>query len=160
MARTLSPDPGMEIYDPTCGSGSLLISCELAMEAKMRAVNKTDYAPVKLFGQEYVPETWAMANMNMIIHDMEGKIEIGDTFKNPRFRNEKNGKLRRFDRVVANPMWNQNWFAEADYENDELDRFPAGFPGKSSADWGWLQHIQASLKSKSDPTSGACSRRP
>ena len=95
-----------------------------------------------------------MANMNMIIHDMEGKIEIGDTFKNPRFRNEKNGKLRTFDRVVANPMWNQNWFAEADYENDELDRFPAGFPGKSSADWGWLQHIQASLKSKSGTTQG------
>ena len=50
----------------------------------------------------------------------------------------KNGKLRTFDRVVANPMWNQNWFAEADYENDELDRFAAGFPAKSSADWGWL----------------------
>ena len=149
MARTLSPDPGMEIYDPTCGSGSLLIRCELAMEAKMRAAKQKNIAPVKLFGQEYVPETWAMANMNMIIHDMEGKIEIGDTFKNPRFRNEKNGKLHTFDRVVANPMWNQNWFTEADYENDELDRFPAGFPGKSSADWGWLQHIQASLKSKS-----------
>lgn len=154
MARTLSPDPGMEIYDPTCGSGSLLISCELAMEAKMRAANQTNYAPVKLFGQEYVPETWAMANMNMIIHDMEGKIEIGDTFKNPRFRNEKNGKLRTFDHVVANPMWNQDWFTEADYENDELDRFPAGFPGKSSADWGWLQHIQASLKSKSGTQQG------
>ena len=110
MARTLSPDPGMEIYDPTCGSGSLLIRCELAMEAKMRAAKQKNIAPVKLFGQEYVPETWAMANMNMIIHDMEGKIEIGDTFKNPRFRNEKNGKLRTFDRVVANPMWNQNWF--------------------------------------------------
>ena len=154
MARTLSPDPGMEIYDPTCGSGSLLIRCELAMEAKMRAAKQKNIAPVKLFGQEYVPETWAMANMNMIIHDMEGKIEIGDTFKNPRFRNEKNGKLRTFDRVVANPMWNQNWFAEADYENDELDRFPAGFPGKSSADWGWLQHIQASLKSKSGTRQG------
>ena len=154
MARTLSPDPGMEIYDPTCGSGSLLIRCELAMEAKMRAVKQANYAPVKLFGQEYVPETWAMANMNMIIHDMEGKIEIGDTFKNPRFRNENTGKLRTFDRVVANPMWNQNWFTEADYEIDELDRFPVGFPGKSSADWGWLQHIHASLKSKSGTRQG------
>ncbi len=46
-----------------------------------------------------------MANMNMIIHDMEGEIEIGDTFKNPKFR--KGGRLRTFDRVVANPMWNQ-----------------------------------------------------
>ena len=87
MARTLSPDSGMETYDPTCGSGSLLIRCKLAMEAKMRAAKETNIAPVKLFGQEYVPETWAIANMNMIIHDMKGKIEIGDTFKNPRFRN-------------------------------------------------------------------------
>ncbi|MCS4558770.1 SAM-dependent methyltransferase, partial [Shewanella sp. C32] len=92
--------------------------------------------------QEYIADTWAMANMNMIIHDMEGEIEIGDTFKHPKFRN-KNGKLRTFDRVVANPMWNQDWFTENDYDNDELDRFPpgAGFPGKSSADWGWVQHM-------------------
>ena len=128
IARVLSPDPGMEIYDPTCGSGGLLIKCELAMEAKMKAAKKTKDAPLplKLFGQEYVPETWAMANMNMIIHDMEGQIEIGDTFKNPKFRAEKSGKLRTFDRVVANPMWNQDSYAEADYDNDELDRFAAG----------------------------------
>ena len=154
MARVLAPHPGMEIYDPTCGSGSLLIKCELAMEAKMQTAKQTKYAPLKLFGQEYIPETWAMANMNMIIHDMEGQIEIGDTFKNPKFRAEKNGKLRTFDRVVANPMWNQNWYTETDYENDEFDRFHAGFPGKSSADWGWLQHIHASLKPKSGNQQG------
>ena len=149
MARVLTPDPGMEIYDPTCGSGGLLIKCELAMEAKIKTGGRTKYAPLKLFGQEYVPETWAMANMNMIIHDMEGKIEIGNTFKNPKFRGSR-GNLRTFDRVVANPMWNQDWFTETDYDNDELDRFPAGagFPGKSSADWGWVQHIHASLNDK------------
>ena len=149
MARVLTPDPGMKIYDPTCGSGGLLIKCELAMEAKIKTAERTKYAPLKLFGQEYVPETWAMANMNMIIHDMEGKIEIGNTFKNPKFRGSR-GKLRTFDRVVANPMWNQDWFTETDYDNDELDRFPAGagFPGKSSADWGWVQHIHASLNDK------------
>jgi type I restriction enzyme M protein len=93
-----------------------------------------------------------MANMNMIIHDMQGQIEIGDTFKNPKFREPADrggrGRLKTFDRVVANPMWNQDWFTEADYANDELDRFPtgAGFPGKASADWGWAQHIHASLK--------------
>ncbi len=150
MARVLAPDPGMEVYDPTCGSGGLLIKCQLAMEAKMRAIGQAKYAPLKLLGQEYVPETWAMANMNMIIHDMEGQIEIGDTFKNPRFRDDKNGKLRTFGRVVANPMWNQKEYGEADYDNDELDRFTPGFPGKSSADWGWVQHIHASLKSKTD----------
>ena len=148
MAKVLDPEPGMEIYDPTCGSGGLLIKCELAMEEKMSLRSRSKYAPLKLFGQEYVPETWAMANMNMIIHDMEGEIEIGDTFKNPKFR--KNGKLRTFDRVVANPMWNQDWFTETDYDSDELDRFPsgAGFPGKSSADWGWVQHMHASLNGK------------
>ena len=148
MARVLDPEPGMEAYDPTCGSVGLLIKLELAMKVKMKASRRTDYAPLKLFGQEYIPETWAMANMNMIIHDMEGQIEIGDTFKNPKFRSK--GRLRTFDRVVANPMWNQDWFTEADYDNDELDRFPAGagFPGKSSADWGWVQHILASLNDR------------
>jgi len=135
MAKVLQPEPGMEIHDPCCGSGGLLVKFEVA--------------PLKLYGQEYVPETWAMANMNMIIHDLEGQIEIGDTFKNPKFR-DGSGRLRKFDRVVANPMWNQDWFIEADYDNDELNRFPsgAGFPGKSSADWGWIQHIHACLKER------------
>ena len=152
MAKVMDAEPGMEVYDPTCGSGGLLIKCEIAMEEKMKAAQKKNeqkkYAPLRLYGQEYTPETWAMANMNMIIHDMEGEIEIGDTFKNPKFRNK--GKLRTFDRVVANPMWNQDWFTENDYDNDELDRFPvgAGFPGKSSADWGWVQHMHASLNDK------------
>jgi type I restriction enzyme M protein len=145
MAKVMDAEPGMEVYDPCCGSGGLLIKCEIAMEEKMNLRSKKKYAPLRLFGQEYIADTWAMANMNMIIHDMEGEIEIGDTFKNPKFRN--GGRLRTFDRVVANPMWNQDWFTDSDYENDELDRFPpgAGFPGKSSADWGWVQHMHASL---------------
>src|SRR5205823_8261457 len=75
----------------------------------------------------------------------EGKIELGDTFKNPQFR--KNNRLQTFDRVVANPMWNQDWWKEADYDVDEFDRFPkgAGYPG-GKADWGWVQIILASLK--------------
>jgi type I restriction enzyme M protein len=148
MSKVLQPEPGMEIYDPTCGSGGLLIKCEIAMEEAAKGRKRT-VAPLKLFGQEYTADTWAMANMNMIIHDMEGEIEIGDTFKNPKFRN-KQGKLRTFDRVVANPMWNQDWFTEADYDNDELGRFPpgGGFPGKSSADWGWVQHMHSSLNDK------------
>ena len=145
MSRVLAPDPGMEIYDPCCGSGGLLVKCEIAMEDAAKDKKRT-IAPLKLYGQESTPETWAMANMNMIIHDMEGKIEIGNTFKNPKFRGPR-GTLRTFDRVVANPMWNQKEFTEADYDNDELDRFPAGagFPSNSSADWGWVQHIHASL---------------
>ncbi len=158
MAKVMDAEPGMEVYDPCCGSGGLLIKCEIAMEEKMKKLllppgegrgEGGKYTPLKLYGQEYIPDTWAMASMNMIIHDMEGEIEIGDTFKNPKFRNRA-GRLRTFDRVVANPMWNQDWFTEADYDNDELDRFPAGagFPGKSSADWGWVQHMHASLNDK------------
>ena len=142
MSRVLQPEPGMSVYDPCCGSGGLLVKLEIAMEGR---TGDEQPAPLRLYGQEYVADTWAMACMNMIIHDMEGEIEIGDTFKNPKFR--EGGKLRTFDLVVANPMWNQDWFLESDYDADELERFPAGagFPGKSSADWGWVQHVHASL---------------
>ena len=135
----------MGVYDPTCGSAGLLIKCELALDGKMKAAKKKTYAPLKLYGQELEPGTWAMANMNMIIHDMEGEIQIGDTFRNPKFRH--GNRLQTFDRAVANPMWNQTEFKEKDYDADELDRFPkgAGFPG-GKADWGWMQHILASLK--------------
>jgi type I restriction enzyme M protein len=148
MAHIMNPEPGMDVYDPCCGSGGLLIKCQIVLKEHLPDQSQPDQrpAPLKLYGQEYVPETWAMANMNMIIHDLEGEIEIGDTFKSPKFRDEK-GHLTTFDRVVTNPMWNQNWFSEKDYDADELGRFPqgAGFPGKQSADWGWVQHVLASL---------------
>lgn len=145
MAFIMDPEPGMSADDPCCGSAGLLIKLGIALDDKMRRRSLQKYAPLKIYGQENIPTTWAMANMNMIIHDMEGVIEIGDTFKNPKFR--LNNKLQTFDRVVANPMWNQDWYTEKDYDADELGRFPkgAGFPGKSSADWGWVQHILASL---------------
>jgi type I restriction enzyme M protein len=147
IARIMDPDPGMEIYDPCCGSAGLLIKCRLVFEEKVKKLNLTNPAPVKLYGQELTPTTWAMANMNMIIHDMEGQIEIDDTFRRPKFR--KHNRLQTFDRVVANPMWNQTDFTEKDYDADEFDRFPkgAGFPG-SKADWGWMQHILASMNEK------------
>src|SRR5215831_9750349 len=130
MARIMDAEPGMEIYDPCCGSAGLLVKCEIVLDEKMNVAGKKRFAPLRLHGQEYVPETWAMANMNMIIHDMEGQIELGDTFKNPKFH--KGNRLQTFDRVVANPMWNQDWWKEADYDADEFDRFPkgAGYPGR------------------------------
>lgn len=148
IAQVMNIEPGMEIYDPCCGSAGLLIKCELALQEKMNLRSRKTFAPAKLYGQESIAGTWAMANMNMIIHDMEGEIQIGDTFRSPKFR--QGNRLRTFDRVVANPMWNQSEFAEKDYDADELDRFPkgAGFPGVSTADWGWMQHILASLKPK------------
>lgn len=143
IARVMAAEPGMEVYDPCCGSAGLLIKCRLVeMETSTGGASR---APIKLYGQESEPGTWAMANMNMIIHDMEGEIQIGDTFRRPKFR--RRNRLKKFDRVVANPMWNQTEFKEADYDADDLGRFPngAGYPG-SRADWGWMQHIAASLK--------------
>lgn len=161
MARIMTPQPGMEIYDPSCGSAGLLIKCEIVLAERMQKEGNKKFAPLKLYGQEYTPETWAMANMNMIIHDMEGQIELGDTFKNPKFR--RGNRLQTFDRVVANPMWNQDWWKEADYDADEFDRFPkgAGYPG-GKADWGWAQIILASLNEKGSAAivldTGAASR--
>jgi type I restriction enzyme M protein len=134
----------MTVHDCCCGSAGLLIKCQLVLEEKMSLRSRKSYAPLRLYGQEYVAETWAMANMNMIIHDMQGQIEIGDSFKSPKFRS--GNRLQTFDRVIANPMWNQDWWKEADYDADEWDRFPkgAGFPGRK-ADWGWVQIMLASL---------------
>ena len=114
MARIMEPAPGMDAYDPTCGSAGLLIKLDLVLRERMTAAKKKSYASLKLHGQEYEPSSGAMANMNMIIHDLEGRIEIGNTFKNPKFR--AGNRLQTFDRVVANPMWNQDWFKEQDYE--------------------------------------------
>lgn len=150
MAKIMDAEPGMEIYDPTCGSGGLLIKCELVLEGKMKFKSKNKYAPLTLFGQESTPSTWAMSKMNMVIHDMEGDIEIGDTLKNPKFR--QRNKIKTFDRVVANPMWNQGkdslaYINDDFFINDELERFPAGSCG-GKIDWGWVQHIYSSLNNK------------
>jgi Type I restriction-modification system methyltransferase subunit len=135
MARIMQPEEGMEIYDPTCGSAGLLIKCEIELDERMKGEGEKKYSPLKLYGQEFIGNTWAMAKMNMVIHDMEGDIEIGDTMKKPKFRN--GNRLRRFDRVVANPMWNQPRLYCGCIYHDELDRFSdsAGFPG-NKVDWG------------------------
>jgi len=144
MARIMDPEPGMDCYDPACGSAGLLIKLRLVHNEKQSGSVAESPAPVRLFGQELKPASWAMSKMNMIIHDMEGEIELGDTFRSPKFR--RGNRLQTFDRVVANPMWNQPGYTEKDYDSDELGRFPmgAGFPG-NKADWGWMQHILASL---------------
>jgi len=99
---------------------------------------------LKFFGQEILASTYAMANMNVFIHNMEAEIALGDTMNLPKFLDERGG-LKKFDIVVSNPMWNQN-FPKSTYENDTFGRFTFGFPPSSSADWGWVQHMHASLK--------------
>lgn len=144
MAYILDPQPGQEVYDPCCGSGGLLIKTFLRFREKYG--KDTTIEPLKFYGQEILPTTFAMARMNVFIHDMEADIAIGNTMERPAFLN-KDGSLKKFDLVTANPMWNQK-FTEATYENDSYNRFIFGYPPESSADWGWIQHMYASLKEK------------
>ncbi len=150
MARLLEPEPGQSVYDPTCGSGGLLIKCHLRLlethgemhEGKRRL--PPQHAPLQLYGQETNPATFAIARMNAVLHDMEAEIRLGDTMRQPAFR-DAHGRLMTFDLIAANPMWNQKIPTEV-YANDPYDRFTFGIPPASTADWGWLQHMLASLK--------------
>ncbi len=139
----------MSMYDPACGSAGLLIKCHLRLletngeQRNSHRVLPPGVAPLKAFGQEINTATFAMARMNAFIHDIEADIAVGDTMASPRF-SEGEGRLRRFDIVTANPMWNQD-FPQSTYENDTYERFSFGFPPSSTADWGWVQHMYASL---------------
>ena len=145
MAYCLDPKQGQEVYDPACGSGGLLVKCQLTLKEKEKKISK----PLHLYGQEQNHVTYAMAKMNMFIHDMEGDVAIGDTLASPKFLdNTRAGRdlpLRKFDLVVANPMWNQDGYDTQFYEGDTFNRFECGYPPASSADWGWVQHMFTSL---------------
>lgn len=142
MANLINPRPQSTIYDPTCGSGGLLIKARLYYEEH----NTEKARAPKLFGQELNPVTFSMAKMNMFLHDYtDASFAIGDSFTHPGFGAQGSG-LQSFDYVVANPMWNQDVYDESFYDNDPWGRFAHfGTPPRSSADWGWLQHIAASL---------------
>jgi len=150
MARLLDPQPGMTVCDPCCGSGGLLIKCHLQLlETRGKRENgrlklPASVSPLRVYGQEINSSTFAMSRMNAFIHDMEADIALGNSMQKPAFT-ESDGKLRRFDLVTANPMWNQRFDAST-HENDTYGRFKYGAPPSSSADWGWIQHMAASLK--------------
>ncbi|MCX8071701.1 MAG: SAM-dependent methyltransferase, partial [Candidatus Binatia bacterium] len=100
--------------------------------------------PLKLSGQELQAESYAVARMNAIIHDMDVELARGDTMINPKFRNP-DGSIRKHDIVVANPMWNQP-FAPDIFANDPFDRFhTAGGITSGKGDWAWLQHTLACM---------------
>jgi type I restriction enzyme M protein len=141
MSYVLNPEPNKAIYDPCCGSGGLLIKCYLRFMQKYN--EDPTIAPLRFYGQEILHTTFAMAKMNAFIHDMETQIALGDTMNRPAITNT-DGSLRKFDIVTANPMWNQD-FSQGTYENDPYNRFAFGYPPSSSADWGWIQHMHASL---------------
>ncbi|MCI0330679.1 MAG: type I restriction-modification system subunit M [candidate division Zixibacteria bacterium] len=142
MSQIVDPKEGEEVYDPCLGSGGLIIKCYLRFKEKFG--DNAKIKPLKFYGQENVHSTYAMAKMNAFIHRMEAEIALGDTMNRPAFTASE-GSLRKFDIVVANPMWNQD-FVQSTYENDGFNRFVYGYPPSSSADWGWIQHMFASLK--------------
>jgi type I restriction enzyme M protein len=130
LARLLDPVPGERVYDPACGSGSLLIKCA-------EEVGSDDYA---LYGQESNGSTWALAMMNMFLHDVnQPKIEWGDTIRNPLHREGDN--LMRFNVVTANPPFSLDKWGQEDAANDSYGRFWRGVPPKSKGDYAFLTHM-------------------
>ena len=140
MAHIMRPRPGETCLDYACGSAGLLIKLQLVA----RELDPTSRVPLKLSGQELQAESYAVAQMNAIIHDMEVELLRGDTMINPKFR-DTSGKIRTHDIVVANPMWNQP-FAPDLFANDPFDRFrTTGGITSGKGDWAWLQHTLSCL---------------
>ena len=143
MAHLMRPRPGETCHDYACGSAGLLVKLQLVA----RDTDPTSRVPLRLCGQELQADSYAVAHMNAIIHDMEVEIERGDTIINPKFKNAA-GRIAAHDIVVANPMWNQD-FNPNIFENDPFDRFrAAGGVTTGKGDWAWLQHTLACLNDR------------
>jgi type I restriction enzyme M protein len=139
LVELLEPDEGMEIYDPTCGSGGMLIQSKKYVEETGGDVSKID-----LFGQEDSGTTWSICKMNMILHGAGGaNIQNEDTLAKPQHITA-NGEIRSFDRVIANPPFSQNY---QKLGMEHTGRFHTWLPeGGKKADFMFVQHMVASLK--------------
>lgn len=132
LAKLLAPRPGERLCDPTCGSGSLLI--KLA-----RQVGNENFT---LYGQDVNGTTWAMARMNMFLHDLDdAQIEWGDTLNDPRLLEK--GQLMQFDVVAANPPFSLDKWGAEKAPDDPYDRFYRGVPPKSKGDYVFISHMLA-----------------
>ncbi len=134
LARLVDPQPGDRIGDPACGSGSLLIKCA-------QQVGSPDYA---LYGQEINGATWALAKMNMFLHNVtSARIEWGDTLRHPTLL--EGDRLRTYNVVVANPPFSlDKWGAEA-AADDPYGRFWRGVPPKGTGDYAFISHMIATM---------------
>ncbi len=143
MAHIMRPRPGEDCHDYACGSAGLLVKLQLVA----RELDPISRVPLKLCGQELQAESYAVAHMNGIIHDMEVEIERGDTMLNPKFKTPA-GQIATHDIVVANPMWNQPFSPDL-FANDPFDRFRTrGGVTTGKGDWAWLQHTLACLNER------------
>jgi type I restriction enzyme M protein len=139
LVELVEPQPGMSVYDPTCGSGGMLIqTCDYIREIG------GDPRDLSLFGQESTGTTWSICKMNMLLHGIpQADIRQEDTLRRPQHKGD-NGELRRYDRVLANPPFSQN------YINKDIEypgRFTVWLPDKGKkADLMFVQHMLAVLK--------------
>ncbi len=130
LAKLLRPKEGMRIYDPACGSGSLLIKVA-------REIDSDNYS---VYGQESNGSTWALGKMNMFLHEIDNaKIEWGDTLNNPKLT--EGDHLMKFDIVVANPPFSLDKWGAEKAGNDRYNRFWRGVPPKSKADYAFITHM-------------------
>nr|WP_320050265.1 type I restriction-modification system subunit M [uncultured Desulfuromonas sp.] len=132
IAQLVDPQPGERIYDPACGSGSLLLKCA-------NQVGGNDFS---LYGQESISGTWALCMMNMFLHNVNSSnIQWGDTLLEPKLT--ENDKLMKFEVVVANPPFSlDKWGAEkAGEEQKRFDRWHRGVPPKSRGDYAFISHM-------------------
>ncbi|MGW0980355.1 N-6 DNA methylase [Streptomyces xiamenensis] len=140
LVEVLDPKGHESVYDPTCGSGGMLI----ASANLLKAHGGRGYT-LKLYGQEAVADTAGVARMNLFMHNLtEFQVEVGDTLKDPRFR-KPDGSVATFDVILSNPPYSLKW---KPWTNDP--RALGGVAPQSSADWAFVQHMIASM----DPNKG------
>lgn len=146
MAEILQPQPNESIYDPTCGSGGMLVKCLDYLRQKGEP-----WQGVKVFGQEINPLTSSIARMNLYLNGVEDfSVVCADTLKEPAFVD--GSQLRKFDIVLANPPYAiKQWNREA-FMNDKWGRNFLGTPPQSKADYAFIQHILVSM----DDNKGRC----
>jgi len=139
MALILDPKPGESIYDPTCGSGGMLLNSALLVMEK-----GLEHRGLKLYGQEINLITSNIARMNMFIHGFsEFYIVRGDTLKHPAF--VENDRLKKFNIVIANPPYSISKWNQELWKHDPFGRNKYGVPPKGNADYAFFQHIICSM---------------
>ena len=142
MTLIMDPQPGESVYDPTCGSGGLLLNCALHLKEEGK-----EYRTLKLYGQEINLLTSAIARMNMFMHGIEEfSIVRGDTLANPAFLH--NDALKTFNVILANPPYSIKAWDQKSFANDPYGRNLWGTPPQGCADYAFQQHIQKSLDTK------------
>jgi type I restriction enzyme M protein len=138
----MNPQPGESVYDPTCGSGGLLLNCALHLRDEGK-----EYRTLKLYGQEINLITSAIARMNMFMHGIEEfSIVRGDTLAQPAFL-EKD-ELKKFNVILANPPYSIKAWDRKGFENDAYGRNVWGTPPQGCADYAFEQHIHKSMDEK------------